>query len=373
MKDLHRQAMQEADLAHAARREGRGDAAREQFEKAYRLERAAAEQLLTRFDTEPSRSVLFRSAGTLAMEARRFIEAEQMVCMALAGTPPNNIAEELRDLYEQINFLRHLALRGVKLAEREIQMSLAGRGVGFGIAPTEAVVERIGHAQALLYRFTERKLNKPYRDKGAPTKEIREAVSLYMAVPRAASFAISLVVGGKQEALPGMSVGESVIDDVVDCLDLFVRQEEEALREKIPDDAYLTNFKALAKAIAPDGEEIETVGFTSFREGREKIVALKPTRRKETPAPPFGTVPEAEKATGEGAVVVTGALRFADALEHKQNLIKLLDDNGVKHSVVVPPGMMDDIVHPLWSSRVRVSGVPSRGRILLTDIVKARE
>jgi len=307
----------------------------------------------------------------LAIEARRFTEAEQMVCMGLAGTPPTTAAEELRDLFEQVNFHRHLALRGVKLGEREVQMSLSGRGVGFGIAPTDAVFEHIEHTQALLYRFTERKLQKPYRDKGAPPKEIRDAVSLFMTVPRAASFAVSLLVGGRQEVLSGMSVGESVIDEVVDCLDLYVREDEEALREKIQDAAYLTNFKALAKAIAPDGEEIEMVGFTAFREGRERTVALRPPRPRGTPAPPFGTVPEESK--GKAEVTVTGALRFADALEHKHHLIKLLDDNGVKHSVVVPPGMMDDIVRPLWSSRVKVSGRPSRGRIMLTDIAKARD
>lgn len=370
LKDLHRQAMQQADMAHAARREGKAETARQHFEEAYRLERTAAEQLVNRPDAEPSRAILFRSAATLAIEAVRFTEAEQMVCMALAGTPPIKIAEELRDLFEQINFLRHLALRGVRLAERELQMSIAGRGVGFGVAPTDAVIERIEHTQALMYRFTERKFKKPYRDKGAPSKEIREAVSLFMAVPRAASYAVSLLVGGMQETLPGMSIGESVIDEVVECLDLFVREEEEALRGKIQGEAYLTNFKALAKAISPDGEEIETVGFTALREGREKTVALKPVRRIETAAPPFGT--ELENQKGKGDVIVTGTLLFADSMEHK-HLIKLLDENGVKHSVVVPAGMMDDIVRPLWDSRITVSGPQSRGRILLTAIEKARD
>ena len=60
-------------------------------------------------------------------------------------------------------------------------------------------------------------------------------------------------------------------------------------------------------------------------------------------------------------------------MEHKQNLIKLVDEAGVRHSIIVPPGMMDDIVRPLWDHRVTVTGSQSRGTILLTDIVKARE
>ncbi|MGB9619642.1 MAG: hypothetical protein ACPL7K_04440 [Armatimonadota bacterium] len=91
-----------------------------------------------------------------------------MVCTALAGKPPADIAEELRDLFEQINFRRHLSLRGIELTDREVQMSIAGPGVGFGIASTDAVIERIEHTQALLYRFAERKLQMSYRAKGAP-------------------------------------------------------------------------------------------------------------------------------------------------------------------------------------------------------------
>ena len=126
VKDLHRQAMQQADLGHAARREGKTEVARQHFGEAYHLERISAEQLLTRTDAEPSRSILLRSAATLAIAADRFTEAEQAVCMALAGQPPNDIAQELRDLFEHINFRRHLSLRGVKLAERELQMSITG-------------------------------------------------------------------------------------------------------------------------------------------------------------------------------------------------------------------------------------------------------
>jgi hypothetical protein len=370
VKELHRKAMEQADLGHTARRDGQAETAQVHFQEAYRFERDAAEQLRNRIDTEPSRSILFRSAATLAIEAGHLIEAEQMVCMALAGQPPTEIAEELRDLFEQINFRRHLSLRGVKLADRELQMSIAGPSIGYGIAPTDAVIERIEHTQALVYRFTERKLRKPYR-KGTVSKEVREAVSLFMAVPRAASYAVSLMVGGVQETLPGMSIGESVIDDVVECLDLFVRDEEDALRERIPEEEYLTNFKGLAKAIAPDGEEIQTVGFTALRDGEEKSVALRPVRRLDSAAPTPAIDPK--KSQEKISVTVTGTLLFADAMEHKQNLIKLVDENGVKHSIVVPPGMMDDIVHPLWDSRVTVTGPLKRGRILLADILRARE
>jgi hypothetical protein len=51
----------------------------------------------------------------------------------------------------------------------------------------------------------------------------------------------------------------------------------------------------------------------------------------------------------------------------------LVDQNGLRHSIVVPPGMMDDIVRPLWDSRVMVTGQQHGRQILLTDISKARD
>ncbi len=61
-------------------------------------------------------------------------------------------------------------------------------------------------------------------------------------------------------------------------------------------------------------------------------------------------------------------------MEQKQNLIKLLDEEGRHHTIIVPPGMMDDIVRPLWDYRVMVTGPRGRwGHITLTDISKAQE
>ena len=59
--------------------------------------------------------------------------------MGLAGDPPEEIAEELRDLLEKVNFHRHLEVRGISLGPDEIQMSIAGRSIGLGIAPSEEI------------------------------------------------------------------------------------------------------------------------------------------------------------------------------------------------------------------------------------------
>jgi len=371
VKDLHRQAMEQADLAHETRREGHLELAHKHFDQAFRLEREAAELLANRPDAEPSRSILFRSAASLAVQSGAIMEAEKLVCMALAGSPPNDIADELRDLYEQINFKRHLVVRGITLSDEEIQMSLWGRGIGLGIAPTDAVLERVQNAQRLLYRFAERKMQRPYRDVGQPAKEVKQAVSLYMTAPRAASFAVSFIVGGSQPSLPGMGLADSVIGEIIECLEHFAKNEEESLREKIPDQAYYTNFVGLAKAIAPDGEEVENVGFTASRRGVTKTVALKPVSRP-VRSGKITEVPGPKPRDEEDQVIIIGTLKYADSLEHKDDRIRIVDDNGAKSTVVVPQGMMSDIVKPLWGSVVKITGIRKGRLIHLTDLARAQ-
>ena len=100
--ELHRQAMDLTDQADAALRRGDGEASQSLFRRAFELERRAAEQLVQQFDAEPTRSVLLRSAATLALECHEYREAERLAAAALAGNPPEEICDELRELLEQL-------------------------------------------------------------------------------------------------------------------------------------------------------------------------------------------------------------------------------------------------------------------------------
>lgn len=102
IKQLHLAAMDRADEAFDARRAGDAQAARWAFQQAYALEVQAALMLVDRLDAEPDRSVLMRSAATLAVDCGLLAEAKQLIATALAGHPPSDIAAELHELSEQI-------------------------------------------------------------------------------------------------------------------------------------------------------------------------------------------------------------------------------------------------------------------------------
>jgi hypothetical protein len=65
---------------------------------AFGKERAAADWVANQLDLEPTRAVLRRSAAVLALECSELREAERLIGRALAGNPPDDIANELRDL-----------------------------------------------------------------------------------------------------------------------------------------------------------------------------------------------------------------------------------------------------------------------------------
>jgi hypothetical protein len=63
-----------------------------------------------------------------------------------------------------------------------------------------------------------------------------------------------------------------------------------------------------------------------------------------------------------------GFLKEADSRDSKQGRIHVVDAEGTSHRVVVPPGMMTDIVKPLWESWVEIIGTRKRSAIHLTSI-----
>jgi hypothetical protein len=78
--------------------------ARERLLQAFDRERQAADRVAGDVSLEPTRSVLHRSAASLALECGALREAERLIATALSGDPPEEIAEELRDLLEQVYF-----------------------------------------------------------------------------------------------------------------------------------------------------------------------------------------------------------------------------------------------------------------------------
>lgn len=365
---LHEKAMDLAELAVASRIHGNYTDSLTYFKDALEVGLGAIDLARTTIE-EPARSILHRSVASVALNCGEFRTAERIVASGLEGDAPEFMLDELRDVLEQIYFERHLSLRGIALdPDSELQLVIAGRGVGFGMAFSHDFTPRLAHLEKLIYRTAERHLKIPYREAGPPSKKIKDRFSVLISPPRAASFAISLRIGrtvGQQSFEFDLSTSQ-LIDSIMNDIELFSNGDWDTLNKSIPDEVYRNNFFALARSIAPRGKDISLVGLTYRRGSEERHVAIRSVQ-EQAPWPMQLLISEVEDQT----VTIVGLLRQADLTKTAFGQISIVDDNNVIHDIHVPKGLMGDIVRPLWDSRVQMMGLQRQTYIELIDIVPA--
>ena len=192
-----------------------------------------------------------------------------------------------------------------------------------------------------------------------------EGFEVFFSTARAASFAISIRLGRPQRQLllPGFIGPKEVVDEFLACVAHFNNEETDALHQRIQTEAYFNNFTALSRKLAPDGDKIRTVGFTSVRGDETTKVALS------HPAGAAWRGPVDESRT----VTLIGRIRSADETSHrKRPVFGVEDDNGKTQNVSVPPGILQDIVKPYWGERVQVVAARrGKSRLEMLDIEAA--
>ena len=119
IQELHNQAMELADQGDFLKMQGKSSEATEMYAKSLDAEREAAYTARNKSVGEPSESVLFRSAASLAYSIKDYREAERLICMGLAGNPPAEIADELRSLYDTVNFERNIEQMELSDSEKD--------------------------------------------------------------------------------------------------------------------------------------------------------------------------------------------------------------------------------------------------------------
>lgn len=121
IQTLHQQAMDLAEAAAVARLRGALEQATQLTRQAFEQETQAANLIANVLDAEPTRSVLHRSAASLAIECGEIRTAERLIATALSGNPPPEIAGELKDLFIQINLGQYLKRQGIDIDIDELQ------------------------------------------------------------------------------------------------------------------------------------------------------------------------------------------------------------------------------------------------------------
>jgi hypothetical protein len=94
---------------------------------ALKHERRAADLLKEEWQEEPTRSILYRSAATLALDCVDYEEAERLVDKGSLGNPPPYVVDELMEVWQSA------------LAKDSVQSEILGTGrrISKGSAPRE--------------------------------------------------------------------------------------------------------------------------------------------------------------------------------------------------------------------------------------------
>ncbi len=357
VRELHDKAMTLAHLAMVARHNQEWDRAETLARQAYEHEVQAAELIPESQMSEPTRSILYRSAASLAYQCKEFAIAQRLIAKGLSGYPPSQVEQELKDLYEQINFERHLQVRGVTLENEDFQLCMEGAGVGYGTILYNEFVKRIQTTRTLIDRTIQRMMQAPYKRSGRVAKTYRPFVPALSAA-RPSSFAITIKLAvAKNEQIPMFITAAQIIDEIITGIELINNADQKGLRERIQPDSYYRNFVALTRDMAPDGERITLVGFTSLR----KAVGLTKQRGQiEIPS-------DAEEADAKRTPIqVEGILDYASGRK-QQGAIGLTTEAGREYTILVQEGL-DDLVVKYWKQYVTVTGLYDQTRIYLTDI-----
>lgn len=131
----HRQAMDAADRADEARRHGDTAKFMALMREALQSERAAALLVTDDLTLEPTRSVLHRSAASLAIEAGEYDVARELINRGLAGQPPPAVADELHTLLIDARAKRRLSMTNATPSEWPLIAN-----VGFTIRPSQKLI-----------------------------------------------------------------------------------------------------------------------------------------------------------------------------------------------------------------------------------------
>lgn len=365
------------DLAESAfllKKKGNEEEAVKQFCEALKLEQEAADAISIGKENEPTRSILYRSAAALAQHSRNHELAERLIANGLAGYPPPEIREELKNLYEDIDFMRHLSTQGLSLSEDHWFMSISGNATRYGGTAADLLMNRVDRVSTLFYRTVERLLKLPYRTNGGVSKDIKCDYGLYINSFPARSFAVSFQIGQPDPRIPlspDMKKKKAiepakVVDEILTCFELYEGDKEEDLKNMINDDTYYDNFIGLAKQLSPDGNDIKLVGFNAIRGNKERPVALRKTRKRTSKQETDDTEGNLERKE----LVIVGVLTHANTPK-KGNFgaVKVRNLSSQEESIVhVPISIMKDVVQPFYEEDVEIQAHQESNKIILDEI-----
>ncbi len=347
----HDLAMEQADRAHFARRNGNMEAYLQFTHDSY-LNEAKAAQLLHRDPSHHMHAILHRSAATLAYRCGEYSAAENLILQGLEPRPNDRLRYELYDLLRKVLLHESRGYAYPPLVENEIVVTLTGVEADNGELEAESNATIITEYKRLLRTITGVVRKFPFHE----LRKFDENYRVLTAVPAKGSFRISMkLIEVGQLSFSFLEDVESVFDKVIESLDSLKSGNTSALEESLGDEDYYHHFMQLARKLAPDGEQVNAFSVEANVKGASKSVVFDRTADEidNIYSPPEKDTLEEVYQISSEIVTLRGTVWAADG-KKESDQVEFYEDNGKKWSVTVPDKLGEDVVRPHFELRAEI-------------------
>jgi len=278
INELHNEAMEFADLAYfEQQKNGKSNKFIEYSNKAFALEKEAALLLEKKYNSEPSRSILLKSAIYLALDCEKYNEAERLIYLALSGNPSIEIQKELKELIKEISTIISNS-ECSELDELGIPQNTTihnihfkeGNGVGKGVIATDILTSILNKYEKLRIEVASSLLTNKKKD------EIKKIGRTEIVINKAASYSVFIRPKDEVQMLPFKEF-DSDSFKISKRLKLLLHdiQDFEILKNITTNHKELSKLRSFLDEISK--QEIE-IDFTSYFTDKGKCHEFKANR-----------------------------------------------------------------------------------------------
>lgn len=378
VSEFHDRAMMSADRMLALRHKGQHEEAIVLAKQAYQDEAAAVRLAFELNVSVPTKLILLKSAANLGREARQFEDGIDLCIAALAMPDLRSYRRDVLHAMDTLRTYEHLQLDGVVLDDTDVQLSVAGTEAAPGFARLSEVMRRVDHVSALTRRTA---LRRAGAESGRPRLEGRfhEAVTPYLSVARAASYAVTLRFGVLEQIeldLDGVKVApvsiRETLDQMMHIVSAYTHGGPSAIIKEFGDNAFARSMSQLIRDMSPDDERVHTVGLTVVRSGKAMPIALPARNTFQTPVPSAFAEAIGREALPPREIVLSGTLLEGSAKRANHAWATLISDEGASDRVYYDEATFGDVIDKYWKQRVRATVLRRGNRLsVLSDIEPA--
>lgn len=344
VKELHEKAMEIAQNAMLAKENGEYTSAKKIYYDAFKIEQEAAYKVPKAKKSEPTRSILFRSAASLAYQAEELKESIRMIGEGLSGHPSKRIFNELNILHEEVKLAIYNKENHYQTSPEQFVFHLTGNAVSHGSIYYKEFLDRIDALQKSLRKTASRMIDIPFNSR-------KEFLVPTFHSPTSGSFAIKVSISIKHDDNGQgdlVSNPTEIINEFLGCITLVQNNDDDALFERIQESNYLDHFLSHIKKIAPDGNKITAVDFII----NDNVLSL--SRLSKTIPLKAHTIMENDIEEEIENIEITGVLDYASS--RKTDTIGITDVDNKRYNIKIEDGI-EDYVRSYYMREVKVEGV----------------